>query len=363
VNWLRQLRVGYVPYGPALDFPGDRRRFVFYASRRNIRFEIAKPNEVYDVVVVTEAGDITYWNQYPRGHTKIVFDFPDSYLSVPRLDGKGLLRGLAKFAVGQNRRLRLNYHSALQDMCNRADAVVCCTREQRERVLPFCRNVHIILDAHFTVVRSFKEDYSSDSTFHFVWEGLGHNLVHLLEIREALRALQSRRPFLIHAITELQYGKFLGRKFGKRNTLNEVRKIWPEMRLYSWNERTFSAILRCCDMALVPIPLHDPFCAEKPENRLLLFWRAGMPVLASATAAHKRAMNECRLQMALATGEEWRDALQFYASDEQARKHAGRSGRAFAEDRYSEENMLAMWDEVFRTLRSEMVHEPVTTAV
>ena len=355
MDWLRQLRIGYVPYGPALDFPGDRRRFGFYASTRNVPFEIVRPGETYDVVVVTEAADVTVWGKYPRGRTKIVFDFPDSYLSVPKLNTRGMLRGVAKFAVGQNRRLRVNYWSALQDMCRRADATVCCTLEQQARIRPFCANTHIILDAHFGVVRSRKEDYNAGKVFHFAWEGLAHNLEHLLEIRDALQDLQRKRPFLIHAVTELQYGKFLGRKFGKRNTINDALKIWPGICLYGWNERTFSSIMCCCDLALVPIPLDDPFCAEKPENRLLLFWRAGMPVLASATAAHKRVMGECGLDMAPATPHEWREALEYYTSNEHSRKRAGEVGRAFADTRYSLENMLSLWDRVFGSIFDQAI--------
>lgn len=361
MDWLKKLRIGYVPHGPALDFPGDRRRFGFYSAARNIPFEIVRPGETYDIVVVTEAADITFWNQFPRGHTKIIFDFPDSYLSVSRFDGKGMLRGLAKYAVRQNQKLRFNYRAALQDMCRRADAVVCCTLEQRERILPFCANVHIILDAHFTVVRSWKDDYSTEKTFHFVWEGLGHNLEHLLEIRKPLEALQKKRPFLIHAITELQYGKFLGRKFGRRNTVDEARKIWPGIRLYAWDEHTFSSLVRCCDVALIPIPLGDPFCAEKPENRLVLFWRIGLPVLASATAAHKRVMAACHLPMAPGTSDDWCAALEFYTGNEQARRHAGQTGHAFAQSRYTEEKMVAMWDEVFRTVRDSSLPEPLAT--
>src|SRR5437588_889604 len=135
---LHGLRVGYVPYSSSLDSPGDRRRFCFYARKRNIPFEIAMPGKTYDLVVLSEAADITVWSRYPRGHTRIVFDFIDSYLSVPGNDLKAKLRGLAKFVWRQNRYLRLDYRAALQDMCRRADATVCTTQEQKASILPFC---------------------------------------------------------------------------------------------------------------------------------------------------------------------------------------------------------------------------------
>jgi glycosyltransferase involved in cell wall biosynthesis len=350
LNWFENLRIGYVPYGPTFEFPADRRRFCYYARERNIPFEIAQPSEVYDVVVLSQAADISVWSQYPRGRTKVVFDFVDSYLSIPKRDLKGMLRGLAKFASGQNRRLRLNYRTALEDMCRRADATVCGTAEQRATILPFCPNVHVILDSQSIAVRGWKEDYRAGDVFHFAWEGLAHNLWHLLEIKEALQDLRRKRPFLIHVVTEMRYGRFLGRQFGKRSTIDDASKIWPGICLYTWHESTFPAIVRSCDLALIPIPLKDPFCAGKPENRLLLFWRMGMPVLASGTPAHNRAFQEAGLGTGLTSPQEWREALDEYMSNEQARKRAGQSGRTFAETFHSNDKWLTRWDEVFRSI-------------
>ena len=51
--------------------------------------------------------------------------------------------------------------------------------------------------------------------------------------------------------------------------------------------------------------------------------------------------------MVCRTQQEWRDALDYYTADDQARRHAGQSGRAFAEATHSEEKTLALWDQVF----------------
>jgi hypothetical protein len=37
------MRVGYAANSPDLSAPGDRRRFVAYAERRGIAFELADP--------------------------------------------------------------------------------------------------------------------------------------------------------------------------------------------------------------------------------------------------------------------------------------------------------------------------------
>ena len=352
MNFLHGLRVGYVPSSSSLAAPGDRRRFCSYAAKRKLRFEIARPQEAYDLVVLTQVADISLWSRYPRGHGKVIFDFVDSYLAIPAYDPKSFFRGIAKFVVRQNQRLLLNYTQGLESMCRRADAVICTTESQKEQILPLCPNVSIILDFHGSVVRAPKEDYAADDVFHFVWEGLPCSLRHLLEIKSALQELKKTRPFVLHAITDLEYGRFLGGRLIKRSTLDDARKIWPQMCLYAWNERTFAGIARNCDLALLPIPLEDPLSAGKPENRLLLFWRMGIPVLASSTVAYLGAMHDSGLSMCCTTQDQWLEALQYYTSTEHARKQAGERGKAFVDQCHSEENTLALWDRLLQSVLS-----------
>ncbi|MFZ1005892.1 MAG: glycosyltransferase [Candidatus Sulfotelmatobacter sp.] len=358
MNFPRGLRIGYASCSNSLAAPGDRRRFCHYAAQRNLRFEIARPDEAYDIVVLTQAADISLWSRYPRTRGKIIFDFVDSYLAIPDHDPKALLRGIAKFATRQNRRLLLNYKRGLEAMCRRADAVVCSTESQRGQILSQCPNVHRILDFHSSVVRSIKSDYAAEEVFHFVWEGQPGNLRHLLEIKNALQDFERTRPFRIHAITDLEYGRFLGGRWIRRNTVEEARRISPQIYLYAWNERTFSAIACSCDLALIPIPLDDPLAAGKPENRLLLFWRMGVPVLASATAAHVSVMDESGMNMACTTRRQWLEALQYYTSNQAARKHAAQRGMAFVAERHSEKHTLELWDHVLGSVLSGEAANP-----
>ena len=183
---LNDLRIGYVPYDETLKQPGDRRRFCYYAEKRAIKFEIAKPSETYDLVLVTHAADLTVWSDYQKGNAKIVYDLIDSYLAVPRSDWKGVFRGLAKYVSGQYRHLRLNQWDTIRSMCKRADAVTCTTLEQKQDILPFCSNVHLILDIKSEYAQ-IKKNYSTGKVFNFVWEGMPHSLHSFQEIPHILQ--------------------------------------------------------------------------------------------------------------------------------------------------------------------------------
>jgi len=344
------LRVGYAPCSDTLEAPGDRRRFCYYARKRKIEFERADPSKVYDIVMVSAAADISAWSRYQRGNAKVVFDLTDSYLAIPKLDPKGLFRGLAKFVTRQNRHLLWSYAGGIRDMCSRADAVVCTTAEQRQDIFPHCRNVHTILDFHGSVVRTTKDDYSSRDVFNIVWEGLPGNLVTMRGIADVLGELQKQRPIAIHAITKLSYGQYLNGQFIRARTEDLVRKMPIPHYLYAWSEQTCSHIVCACDLAVIPIPLQDPMYSGKPENKLHLFWRMGMPTLVSATPAYTRAMQAAGIHMACDTSRDWQNALEKYSTSEKERKDAGQRGKEFVQRHCSEEQMLAQWDEVFSSV-------------
>ena len=61
------LRVGLVPFNKSRMHPFDLRNFVYYARKRNVKYEIVEPRGKYDVVVLPPLADLSVWSRYPRG--------------------------------------------------------------------------------------------------------------------------------------------------------------------------------------------------------------------------------------------------------------------------------------------------------
>jgi glycosyltransferase involved in cell wall biosynthesis len=346
------LRIGYVPMSNTLDSPGDRRRFVAYAHARNLKFTLAKPEERYDLVVLSQMADISVWCDYPHG--KVVYDFIDSYLAIPRTNIKQWLRGIVMYAVGRHRRLRFDYRATLQNMCRRADAIICSTKEQAGDIKPFCQNVHLVLDVQKSVVNRVKENYSSDLPFNLVWEGLPSNISQLNQIQDVLKDLDKHRPLILNIVTDPERPRLLGRFgriFGRIQSIDLARKVFNSVKLHIWDESTCSDIIRNCDLAVIPIDLSDPFAFGKPENKLLLFWRMGMPVVTSATPAYLQAMQAVGSEdLACESKKEWLTAIERMMNDETLRHDAGQAGKEYADSYYGEEVLLARWDVMFSSI-------------
>lgn len=347
---LTSARIGYVPYDETLRMPGDWRRFCYYAKKRNLTFEIARTSERYDLLMLSAGADLSLWSRYPKRDTKIVHQYINSYLAETRPNPRRMVRGFAKFLFRQNHRLLLDYCSGIRRICEMADAIVCTTLEQKQQVLSYCDNVYVVLDFQDHLIRATKTNYSAGEVFNFVWEGFPENLRFFSEISGLCRKIAKTRKIALHAITDLEYGQYLGRRVWKRHTIEVARKFFDNIYLYSWNEDVLSSIIAVCDLALIPLPLQDPVEMGKPENKLLLFWRLGMPAVVSATPAYSRAMRECGLAMDCRTDQEWEETLLGLLGNEEARRQAGQKGKAFVQKYHGEQTILKQWDTLFSSV-------------
>ncbi|MGI8873778.1 MAG: hypothetical protein ACR2KP_05530 [Egibacteraceae bacterium] len=343
------MRIGYVPYSADLSRPADRRRFPFYASQRGIDYELASPLEAYDVVIVTPRADLELWSRYRPGRSKLVFDMVDSYLEIPRMNPKAVLRGPAKFLAGEARRPLFSYRRAIERILERADAVTVATPEQAAAAWAFCPNTHPILDFQSGLVRRTKSDFGAGSPVHLVWEGLGENVRWFSEIEVALREVAGSHPLVLHLITAIEYAQFVQR-FWRRRTARVASSRFHDVRIYQWSEEMVSVIATACDLAVIPLPLHRPLECGKPESKLVSFWRMGMPTVVSSTPAYARVMRAAGQDLHCADQNEWTATLLRLIGDRNARAQAGDGGRAFAEEHYGDKPLIAAWDRVLASI-------------
>jgi len=342
-------RFAYAPYSPSLTPPGDRRRFAFYARARGIDFVIAGPREQYDCVVLSARADITRWVRAPRD-VKVVYDLIDSYLAIPDTSVKSLLRGAAKFVACETSRPTLRYRRAIEAMCARADAVVCSTQEQRGQILPLCPNVHIILDAQDHLVQRTKTDYAAAGNgLSLVWEGLPENIAGFAGLRTALEELGRDREITVHLVTDAQFHRY-AQRFGRQRTTEYARRFLPSFELHEWNEQTLSDVACSADIAVIPLDASDPFAAGKPENKLLLLWRMGLPVVTTRTPAYARAMAGAGLDLTCEGSDEWLAALRQLSASAPNRAAVGAAGRVYAECHHSDDHVVRAWDAVLDSI-------------
>ena len=343
-----KLKIGWAIANESLDIPAYRRRFGFYLKRRNLTWEIADINKSYDLVVVHHSADITAWRNYSKA--KIILDYNDDYLSESMRNFRSIGRGGAKFLFRHWSKLEFDFRSAYIKMMQRADAIVCCTDAQESHARQYCTNVFQILDMQCDPDWVTKENYDSGSISNLVWEGLP-GFDGLRTFAPTLLSLRTKHNCALHLITSLKHGKFL-RNIFQVHTKDEIKKALDlqNIYLYEWNSHLFSHIVSACDIAVIPIDMRQPFWVFKPGNKLLFFWRIGMPTLVDATPSYIKLMDECGLDMTCRSQEEWLDKLEIYLNDKEKRKFVGKKAKYFVDRNYSNDQLLSQWDHVLLSI-------------
>ena len=213
----------------------------------------------------------------------------------------------------------------------------------------FCPNVHIILDFHTEFLGNRKVHYESSRPFRLVWEGLPQNLHGFRDIADVLSRVSRDHPLALRLVTDPHYFEFLDRVW-KRSSHRLIRQLFEGSEIHVWSPATLVAVATTSDLAVIPLDLNDPFATGKPENKLLVFWRLGVPALVSATPAHVRAMQAAGLDLAVVDANAWETQLRHLITDEAARRRGGEGGAQYAATEASDASLIAKWDAVVESL-------------
>jgi len=347
---LNEARIGYDGYSRDFSAPGDRRRFCAYAAQKGLTYERAELDRAYDAVIVTHNGDISGWTERKRregDRLKYVFELADSYLVQTSL-ARRYVKGSVRYLLGTESRLSPDFLHTLIDACETADAVICSTEEQCETIRRYNPNVFISFDYFGDDLGPPKSDYSRRGKLRIVWEGQSTTLRNLQSIREVLNDLRGR--IQLHVVTDPLIHRYFGR-FGTHPAQDALRGIDCEILFHPWERGSFSRHAVAADVAIIPIDSSDAFARGKPENKLVMMWQLGMPVLASATPAYERAMRAAGLDLLCADASGWQARLQqMVTAPPSELQSVGQKGRELAERAYSRGEFMRRFDSVFEAI-------------
>ncbi len=340
-----EARIGYAGYSRNFSVPGDRRRFAAYARLKGFPIEYAELQRPYDLSYVTYSSDLPGWTARKKregNRLKLVFELIDSYFTETGLVRR-LLKGSARYALGTDSRLSLDLQNTLIQACEIADAVICSTEEQRETIRRYNPNVFTSFDFFGDDLGSPKSGYERRGKLRLVWEGQSTTLRNIQSIRSVLN--DHRDSIELHVVTDPEIHRYFGR-FGAHSSVDELRGIECEILFHPWNRTSFSDHITSADLAIIPIDMSNMFACGKPENKLVMLWQLGMPVLASATPAYRRAIDTAGVGKSCATLSDWGAQLDSMISADGAELETiGRNCRAFAEHAYSTEEFLGRFDQ------------------
>lgn len=350
------MEVGIIPASSDFSHPADRRRPIYFFNKSGIDYEIAQYAKYYKYVYVTIAADLSLWSAYKKQWNLsmpkpcVIFDFCDDLLAASFVQDH--LRAAYYYISGKNKRFNLSYKRTILEMISCADVVVCGSAEQKLKLDRIHPNVVVVRDFFGADIRNKKMDYSlrSENKLNIFWEGLSHgNIAMFRQLREIVDSINGYEVHL-HIATDPVYCRIGGRLLCN-STFEVLRDIFKgsaaKFHLYDWSSETFSAIATSCDFAVIPVP-NNSTMRMKPENKMLLLWQLGLPVVASDTKSYSRVMEKAELDYVAATLLDWKELILRLASSVENRREYMNRAQSYLERFCSEEVILSSWREIFK---------------
>ena len=356
-NSFKKLKIGYAPYSKNLNGPGDRRRFCFFAKEYGLAFETLKNKKNYDLVILTSTSDLSKINYLKKKNTKIIIDLVDSYLVQTKFH-EDYLRYMGRSFTNKklvNIIFPTRFTDHLKRSISKSDAVICSTAEQRKEIKKYNSNVHIILDNMDDDVINIEKSYiKREKEINILWEGLASNIYQIKELKNALNNIGDFTTVNLHIISDLSSYKFFS-SFYKINSEDIINNISLKINtyLYQWNPTALASIASICDFGIIPVDQKSLFTQGKPENKLLLLWKLGLPVLVSNTKAYSRTIKSAALSesMLCRSQKDWeKNILNFINLEPKQKEIIANKAKAFANKHSNKEVLLKLWLELFKSV-------------
>lgn len=347
---MKKLKIGYFPLSSDLSAPGDRRRLVFWAKSRGHTI-ILNEDKGVDVVFLSEKADLGAFSR-DKVSPPIILDLVDAYLA-PVNSMEDLARGVSKYVSGDIAGFPRKFTRIVEKICERSSAVICSSPEQRELILPYSNNVHVILDSHAEFPTLPPRKPNKHESPHLLWEGMPATIRGISQVVEAISESKLKNLVDLEFVTDLSYFVFHGKYF-ERDTQSLISKLLKNSEVQSalkpWSNKNLITAAQRASLGVIPINLEHPLQFFKPENRLLIMWRLGLPCLTSASPAYSRVSSLAGVNACCDSVSDWVEKIELINSSLEFAHENAILGQDYVKNFHNSDILLEKWDQAFASV-------------
>lgn len=165
-------------------------------------------------------------------------------------------------------------------------------------------------------------------TLRLCWTGVPVNLIHLVPLLPALRELSGTLDLSLVVVTRLSH-------------IVRTRPVGLNVRYVSWSPSRERAVLRTSHVRLAPLD-STPWTTAKCGARVLTYFSAGLPVIASPVGAQGRLVQHGSTGLLATTPAEWAEGIRLLVTDTQLHRRFAHAGLEVA-DRFSHDAWYCRW--------------------
>ena len=165
--------------------------------------------------------------------------------------------------------------------------------------------------------------------------------------------MNKTRNLHFNFVTDEIYYKLLNKYF-ESDTLRLLQKNFHEIpnriSVIPWSSHNLVTYAKKSAVAMIPINLSVPMQRLKPENRLLIMWRLGLPCLTSASPAYSRVAAKAGVSAVCETSQEWSTNFSRILGDPEFAKDEIVKGQDYLRENHNRTVLLQKWDSVFESV-------------
>lgn len=344
------MNIGYEGYSSGNSGIADRRRILFWALERGHSIVNSRdPNA--DVVVVTSSGDLGYWAK-AKTSIPIVLDVVDGLIGE-QSRSKDLFRGVGYWGTRRSSNLLpSSYRHLLLKVARRSSKVVCSSPEQVTEWAKFQINATDILDIHEEIPFVDEPRASTETNLiQMFWEGLPATLGSMDLLKHFFES-NLDKSFELNILTNLNSFKYMNRykKFDLDHVLTrQLQHSNLKINKVQWSPQMLLEYSAVSKFGVIPILGPNGYNHLKAENRLLIMWRLGLPVLTSPLQSYARVMRKAKIDGICQDRADWRIKLEKLISSADLRNEFIQKSRNYLEVNHRTEDVLEKWDFVLGT--------------
>ncbi len=339
------MLIGYEGYSPGNSGIADRRRLLYWAAARGHTI-IDSRDPRAEVIVITSSSNLGYWAK-TKISTPIILDVVDGLIGEQSLV-RNFLRGYGYWGTRRSTSMLPNtYRQLILSVARKCKTVVCSSPEQVTEWAKYKINAVDILDIHEEIpLLSKSTPPPKDISKEIFWEGLPATLdsMHLLN---DFFAENQNSDFTLNVLTNLKSYKYMN-KYIRIDLIQMLTKQLNyknlNVNLVPWSANALTTHSQKSTLGVIPILGFKGYNHLKAENRLLIMWRLGLPVLTSPLASYRRVMIDAGIDGICENQEEWRIKLRgLFESAGMREEFIGKS-RLYLIKRHNLDDMLKKWD-------------------
>lgn len=347
---MRFPKIWYSPYGSNLDHPSDRRRLIYWAQKREVEISTT-PTLDYDILYATVRTPIETMLHAKKQKKAVYFELVDGYLEPDR-PISDFIRLCVKRENVYKSLQALRFSEIVRMKCELADLIVVPSEEILDQTSEISVRKQVILDFH-DEIPFVRATFNKDKRINLFWEGQSFTLSGLKGIYPAFSALKHQQIKINLSIVTDDYSPQLNGKYLNIKTINQIRALKrllrEDLNLYTWNLKNLEKVSKKVSLGILPVDSDRYLAKFKPENRLLIMWRLGLPCITSPLNSYNRVFAKIGLDGTCSNTEEWKNKIIDYHDNPELAQVNVMKGQQYVQDYHSESKLLNKWDEIFST--------------